>query len=129
MPEDRADSSEDDPAPPPALPDALVDELRALDTTELQAVIEYARSLLPTRPAPADLIEERPDERILEVAEQDGFTTVIKEQPCVEGCEDCPHGPYLYRVRAELGPEADEPTLHWDFLGRVTSSDESEISD
>lgn len=119
------DSSEGNPQPQPALPDDLAYEIVTLDAAELRALIEYAKSLLPTRPAPADLIEERPDENILEITEHDSFTTVIKEQPCVEGCDDCSHGPYLYRVRAEVHPGEDEPTLHWSFLGRVTSPDES----
>lgn len=106
--------------PPSNLPDDLVSALDALELAELRAVIEYAGSLLPTEPAPAELIEAGPGEELLEIREHDAFTTVVKEQPCVDGCEDCPHGPYLYRVRAERHPGHDEPTLHWSFLGRVT---------
>lgn len=124
MSKESTNPSDGDSSPPPALPNTLAAEIATLDPAELRAVIQYAQSLLPSRPAPADMIEERPGEEILEITEHEGVTTVIKEQPCVEGCDDCPHGPYLYRVRAEIHPEDDEPTLHWDFLGRV-SSDES----
>lgn len=120
MPYYSTDSSEPSSTPPPALPDELAPKLAALDPTELRAVIAYAHSLLPTEPASADLIDEQPGEEILEINEHEGYTTVIKVQPCVEGCDDCPHGPYLYRVRAEIHPEEEEPTLHWSFLGRVT---------
>lgn len=125
MAEYPTDAAASPPSPPPDLPDELASALVELDALELRAVVEYAQSLLPTNPAPADLIEARPGENVLEVNEREVFTTVVKEQPCVEGCDDCPHGPYLYRVRTEIHPEADDPTLHWDFLGRVTSDDGS----
>ncbi|WP_166035512.1 hypothetical protein [Halorussus pelagicus] len=52
--------------------------------------------------------------------EVDGYTEVVKEQPCAEGCENCPHGPYLYRVRVRPPVEPDaEPTLRWDLMGPV----------
>lgn len=121
MPEDPTDPQESPSTPPPDLPDELAPTLAALNAAELRAVIAYAESLLPTKPAPPELIKERTGEEIVEITEHEGYTTVIKAQPCVEGCEKCPHGPYLYRVRAEIHPDVDEPTLHWDFLGRVTS--------
>lgn len=125
MSDHPTESSETSATPPPALSDELALQLEALDAAELRAVITYAQSLLPTEPASADLIDERPEEEILDITEHEGYTTVIKAQPCVDGCDDCPHGPYLYRVRAEIHPGDEEPTLHWDFLGRVTSTDES----
>lgn len=123
MPEKPGDSSDSSSTPPPALPEELAEILGTLDVAELRAVIQYARSLLPTRPAPADMIEEQPGEEILDITEHGSHTTVVKMQPCVDGCDGCPHGPYLYRVRAEIHPREDDPTLHWSFLGRVTSAE------
>lgn len=111
------------PPPPPALSEDLAVILGMLDVDELRAVITYAQSLFPTRPAPADLVEEQPGEEILDITAHDSHTTVVKAQPCIDGCDDCPHGPYLYRVRAEMHSGEAEPTLHWDFLGRVTSAE------
>lgn len=124
MHEDVDNSSESNPQLPPSVSSEFASELATLDADELRAVIAYAQSLLPSQPAPEELIEPQPGEEILEITEHEGFTTVLKEQPCVEGCDDCPHGPYLYRVRAEIHLEEDEPALHWSFLGRVTSEDE-----
>lgn len=114
--------SESGPTPPANVSDGLAARLTELDAGQLRAVISYAESLLPPAPTPASLIEERPGERILDVSERDGHTEVVKEQPCAEGCEDCPHGPYLYRIRVQppIGDES-EPTLHWNFLGLVHS--------
>lgn len=123
MPANPTDSSASPPTVPPNLPEELAPELAVLDAVELRAVISYAESLLPTKSAPSELITEQPGEEIFEINEHEGYTTVIKAQPCVDGCNDCPHGPYLYRVRAEVHPGIEEPTLHWDFLGRVTSEE------
>lgn len=123
MPEEPIDESESSSGPPPALGADLATMLESADVAELKAAITYAKMLLPTKPAPAELIEEQPGEEILEVTPHDSYTTVLKEQPCVEGCDDCPHGPYLYRVRADIHPDDEEPRLHWSFLGRVSSDD------
>lgn len=114
------DSEQSSPSAPSRLPDALRDQLAELSESELRAVISYAKSLLPSPPSVEELLEERPGEEILEVEDQDGYTTVIKRQPCAHGCEECPHGPYLYHVRVEKKPEnSDAPSLDWKFLGRV----------
>lgn len=121
MTENIDGSGESQSEPPSAVPDDLAARLVELDPDELRSVISYAESLLPPMPTPASLVEERRGEQILEVNEQDGYTEVIKKQPCAEGCDDCPHGPYLYRVRARPPVDSDsEPTLRWDFLGLVT---------
>lgn len=117
-PESPAESAQKSPE---NVPDDLAARLAALDAAELRSVIAYAESLLPPAPKPRDLLEERPGEQILNVNEEDGHTEVVKEQPCVEGCENCPHGPYLYRIRVR--PSVDDeggPTLRWDFLGSVS---------
>lgn len=109
------------PSPPAALPDGLGDRLAGSSDSELRAAIAYAKSLLPSTPTVEELLEERPDEEILEVDERDSYTRVVKRQPCATGCDECPHGPYAYHVRVEKRPEeTGEPyTLHWEFVGPV----------
>ncbi len=105
---------------PSELPDDLVEHLSRLDESELRAVISYSKSLLPRLPTVDDLLEERPAEEILEVEEKEGYTRIVKKQPCAHGCDDCPHGPYLYHVRVEPHPEDGESaSLHWEFLGQI----------
>ncbi len=102
------------------VPNDLAEALSRLDESELRTVISYARSLLPRTPTVKELLEEGEGEEILEVEEQDGYTKVVKRQPCADGCEECPHGPYLYHVRVEKYPETDgKASLHWEFIGPV----------
>lgn len=102
------------------LPSDLEDRLADLDESELRAVVSYARTLLPETPPVEDLLEERPGEELLEVEDRDSYTKVVKTQSCVQGCEECPHGPFVYHVRVEKRPESDEgPSLHWTFVGPV----------
>ena len=113
-------NSGDTPVSPSAeLPDDLATQLQEMDTATLQAVITYAQSLLPPTPSISEFLDEEA-ENVVDVLDHDGYTTVKKMEPCAEGCEDCPHGPYLYRVRVERSPADGSPYLHWDFLGRVT---------
>lgn len=110
----------DRPSPPPRLPDALADRLAGLSESELRAVVSYAKSLLPPPPSVEELLETQPGEEILGVEDHDGYTKVVKRQPCAQGCDECPHGPYLYHVRVEKNPTGDDSSpLHWEFLGRV----------
>jgi hypothetical protein len=44
----------------------------------------------------------------------------VKQVYCPDGCEDCPHGPYLYHVTEEPLPDGDTRT-HWSFIGEVRS--------
>ncbi|WP_225741239.1 hypothetical protein [Halorussus halophilus] len=102
------------------LPDSLESQLDSLSESELHAVVTYARSRIPTRSAPEAVLEAGPGEEILEVIERNGSTEVVKKQPCAEGCSECPHGPYLYRVQLQPAVTLDDgPSLHWEFLGRV----------
>ncbi|WP_440007955.1 hypothetical protein [Halomicrococcus sp. SG-WS-1] len=114
-------SGSDNPRVAAGVPDSLTDELASLDDDALRAVVGYARDLLNERLSMATLIEENDDEEIADIDERDGYTLVTKKQSCADGCEHCPHGPYLYRVRVEPSPTDYEPTLHWSFLGRVES--------
>lgn len=113
-------SSNSSRSSPSALSDDLVDHLSGLDDSELRDVISYAKSLLSRRPTVEDLLEERPDEEILEVEDGEGYTKVVKTHPCASGCDECPHGPYLYHVRVQPSPDDGESaSLHWEFLGPV----------
>lgn len=105
------------------VPGPIADELVELNDESLRNVISYAQILLSERLSPTERLEEAPGEEIVHIQEQDGYTLVTKKQPCFEECDDCPHGPYLYRVQVERSVAGEEPTLHWSFLGRVEESD------
>ncbi|MFC7058335.1 hypothetical protein [Halovenus salina] len=114
MPEDNAE-----PEAPSLLSPALVETLDNLDEAELRAVIDYAterQDFLHT--AVADNIEPGTGEEIVSIEEQVGYTEVIKREPCDDGCDECPHGPFLYHVREETRPDGDTK-LHWHYLGPV----------
>lgn len=101
------------------LPPALVADLNELDQAELRAVRDYvAERLASRRPSIADKIEPAPGEDMVDVIEHGSSTLVVKRQPCADGCEDCPHGPHLYRVRREVPPSGNTE-LHWSYLGTV----------
>jgi hypothetical protein len=104
------------------LPESIAEDLQALDDEALRDVVSYAQQLLRERAPQPSHIEAAPGEEIISIEEQGGYTLVTKTQKCAEGCEDCPHGPYLYLVREEHSPVDHEPTLHWVFLGRVDQS-------
>lgn len=107
------------PTRPERVPEALLDALDDLDADGLRAVHEYVEGRLAyTSTSVGDLIEAGPGEEIVEVTEYDGYTLVSKRVPCEAGCRDCPHGPYLYSVRAERRPDGDT-SLHWSYVGRV----------
>lgn len=120
MPTSGDDDADDGVTPPPYLTPAFIDELDRLNDEELRAVISYEQALLNHRTAPARRIEAAAGEEIVAVAEREGYTEVIKLQPCPGGCSDCPHGPYLYHVRTERSLQGSTDTLHWSFLGHVT---------
>lgn len=107
------------PARPGRVPDALLDALDDLDPDGLRAVHEYVEERLAyVSTSVSDRIEAGPGEEIVDVREHDGYTLVSKRIACESGCSDCPHGPYLYLVRAETRPDGDT-SLHWSYVGRV----------
>lgn len=116
---DNSPTSQSSPAS--LLSEDLVRHLENLDADELRAVIAYVKSQLPPAPTVRELIEEQPGEEIHKIEEDIGYTRVVKSEPCVEGCIDCPHGPYLYHVHVEPSLKDGEYTLKWEFLGHVTS--------
>jgi hypothetical protein len=109
----------DGPTPPEGLPDTVVAELTELSSESLRNTIVHARELLQHREKHTLEIEPHPGEDILRVHEHEGYTEVLKMVPCGEGCDDCPHGPYLYHVKEESRPEGGTHT-HWTFIGEVT---------
>jgi len=108
----------DGPTPPEGLPDRLLSDLRGLTDEELRMAIIYAQELLQSHGEHAAGIEPGPGENIIRVDEHEGYTEVVKTTTCVEGCDNCPHGPYLYHVEEEPRPEGGTRT-HWKFMGKV----------
>lgn len=112
----------DGPTPPEGLPDDLVEKLRGLNNEGLQKTIIHAQELLMDEGGGPPEIEPQSGEDILRITEHEGYTEVVKKIPCGEGCDECPHGPYLYHVREETLPNG-ETELHWVFLGRTYPDD------
>ena len=108
----------DGPTPPDGLPDRLVADLQELTDEELRMAIIHAQELLQSHGKRPTGIEPGPGEDIVRVKEHEGYTEVVKTTTCVEGCDDCPHGPYLYHVEEEPRPEGGTKT-HWKFMGKV----------
>lgn len=107
-----------DPTPPDAVPPSVATELGQLDDESLRAVLDYGQALLNSRIDPAARIEGGPNEEIVSIEDHGTHTTVIKRQDCADGCDECPHGPYLYHVRSERDIIGEEG-LHWVYLGEV----------
>lgn len=102
-----------------SLPPDLKADLYESEAAELQAICDYAADrLTDLRPSISEQIEPRPGEDIIEVIEHGSYTLVRKRQPCADGCEDCLHGPYLYRGRRETRPNGTTK-VHWSYLGPV----------
>ncbi|PAU84759.1 hypothetical protein CK500_04375 [Halorubrum salipaludis] len=109
--------------PPEALPDGVAAELEDLSPDELRNAIVFARELLQSHEATEFPIDPEPSDDVLRVVEHEGYTEVVKQHHCEEGCDDCPHGPYLYHVTEETLPDATRET-HWSFIGRVNVDDD-----
>lgn len=108
------------------LPDELVAELSDLDRTALRSLRSFATAqLVGSRRSVEELLEPRPGEELVDVRESETLTLVRKTQPCLDGCDDCPHGPFLYAVRERTHDER-EPTTDWCCLGAVRSPGEVE---
>lgn len=104
---------------PVDVPDVITERLGELSDGQLRQTREYIQGLLASQRAVSTQIEaDDGDEEIVRVTEHDGYTAVVKRQSCATGCEDCPHGPYLYHVRRERGLEGNE-SLHWSYIGPV----------
>lgn len=114
------------PDPPADLPDDVVEHLQALSDHHLRETVAYASELLGRRRTESDdtgdadaRITAGPGEELLAVEERDGYTAVVKREPCGDpDCESCPHGPYLYHVTTETHLDGSE-TTHWTLIGRT----------
>ncbi|MFC6977315.1 hypothetical protein ACFQL1_25450 [Halomicroarcula sp. GCM10025709] len=104
------------PRPPADLPDHLTADLQDASVHDLRESVMYAQELLQYHHKPTEQIEPLPGEEIVEVHGDGDRFTVIKRQPCTDGCADCPHGPYVYEVRREKRPNG-ETHFHWEFMG------------
>lgn len=107
----------DVPTPPEDFPPDLAAELQESSVHDLREAIIYAQELLRSRHQPTLQIEPGPGEELVRLTERSGYTEVVKRQPCGDGCEDCPHGPYVYHVTREQHPDGSE-RLHWTLIGR-----------
>jgi hypothetical protein len=110
------------PTPPEGLPDQLVADLNQLSADELRKTIVHAQELLRAQEERDSPVEPGPREDILRVTEHEGYTEVVKQFRCREGCDECPHGPYLYHVKEETHPSGDTHTK-WSFIGTVETED------
>ncbi|WP_149783115.1 hypothetical protein [Halorubrum aquaticum] len=110
--------SPEDPTPPEGLPDRLVAELEDLSPEDLRKTIVHARELLRFHEERDLPIEPEPGEDVVRITEHEGYTEVVKRLPCEDGCDDCPHGPYVYHVTEEPQPDG-ETKVHWSFIGEV----------
>lgn len=108
----------DGPTPPDVLPASLATELSALDDEGIRAVLDYGQTLLNARIEPASRIEAGPNEEIVSIEDHGTHTAVIKRHDCADGCDECPHGPYLYHVKSEKQLSGKEE-LHWTYIGEV----------
>jgi len=115
-------ASSDSPTPPEGLPDQLVADLDELSADGLRKAIIYAQELLRAQEEPDSPVDPGPGEDILRVTEYDGYTEVVKQFRCTDGCDECPHGPYLYHVTEEVHPSGDTHTK-WSLIGKVETDD------
>lgn len=109
------------PSPPPSLPKYLYEGMQKQDSDTLEDVKQYADELIEYNEAALeedDLADG--DERVRGSKQgPDGWTWVSKEIPCGkkdDGCQSCPHGPYIYRVKRK------GEKLKWDYVGPQDST-------
>mgnify|MGYP000067065706 CR=1 FL=1 len=110
------------PTPPEGLPSELVDALTGCSPEELRKAIVHAQELLRSRGDVEPAVDAESDEDVLSVTEHEGYTEVVKRFRCADGCDDCPHGPYLYHVTEEPQPDGSRKA-HWSFIGAVRTEE------
>ncbi|KDS91683.1 hypothetical protein FK85_20650 [Halorubrum saccharovorum] len=113
------------PEPPEGLSDQIVADLEGLSPKGLRKSIVFARELLQSHEATEFPIDPELGDGVLRVTEHEGYTAVVKQHFCEDGCDDCPHGPYLYHVTEETLPDGTRET-HWSFIGRVNTDAEDD---
>ena len=110
--------------PPEGLPEPVASDLAGLSPDELRDAVVYAQELLQSHGSAEFPVDPGPDDDdVLRVREHERYTEVVKQHRCTEGCDDCPHGPYLYHVTEESLPDGTHET-HWSFIGRVNVDDD-----
>lgn len=109
------------PDPPVGVPDDVGSTLRGLTVHELRLAIIYAQELLQARHRSTTQIEPGPGEEIVELVEEPGYLRVVKREPCGAGCDECPHGPFVYHVTRDRHPDGSE-RFHWTLIGRQSDS-------
>lgn len=112
----------DGPTPPEGLPEQLVRDLEDLTPEELRKTIIHAQELLQFHEETDSPVKPKPGDDIIRVTEHEGYTEVVKQFSCADGCSACPHGPFLYHVTEEPLPDGGE-RVHWSFIGRVQADD------
>lgn len=116
-------TSSERPTPPEGLPAEVIDALADCSPEELRKAIVYAQELLHFNGEEELPINPEANDDILRVIEHEGHTEVVKQYRCADGCDDCPHGPYLYRVKEVPQPDGSD-NVHWSLLGPVDSQEE-----
>jgi len=112
-----------EPTPPEGLPEHLVADLAELTADELRKTIIHAQELLQFHDETEFPIALESGDDILRATEHDEYVEVVKQVYCTDGCDDCPHGPFLYHVTEEPQPDGDTRT-HWSFIGRAKPDEE-----
>ena len=108
-----------EPTPPSVLPSETIEAVRQLDEPELRAVIDFVQQrYVAVQSDITDKIRAHPGEEIVRMERKDGYTAVVKRQPCGRNCSNCPHGPFLYHVWEDRGV-GEKPDLRWRYLGTV----------
>ena len=115
--------SSERPTPPEGLPSEVIDALTDCTPEELRKAIVHAQELLHFHGEAELPINAEVNDDILRVKEHEGYTEVVKQFRCADGCDDCPHGPYIYHVTEEPHPDGSH-NVHWSFMGPVHSREE-----
>mgnify|MGYP000448172179 CR=1 FL=1 len=112
-------ADEESPAGGRVLSPDVADAIAGLDGPQLRSLVDYARRRMRSVPSSVtERIEAGAGEEIVRLEARDGYTEVVKRQPCADGCDRCPHGPFLYHVVEERHVDGSTH-LHWTFLGRT----------
>jgi hypothetical protein len=107
-----------------AIQDSVAETVADADKATLRDIVDFVQRELAERRRDLLDVDPKPGEEVVGVSEERGYTRVVLRQPCAEGCDDCPHGPYRYHVRTEQSPERED-SLPWSFLGRVFDAEGS----
>ena len=105
------------------MPDQLIADLADLTPDELRKTIIHAQEPLQSHEETEYPIDLEPGDDILRVIEYGGYTEVVKQVYCHDGCDNRPHGPFLYHVTEEPQLEGGTRT-HWSFIREAKIDEE-----